>query len=329
MPVRLTIGSRGSTLALWQTRFVEGRLTTLDPALSIDIVVLQTTGDRITDVPLARIGDTGLFTRELDRALLAGEVDAAVHSLKDVPTRLPEGLRLAAVLERDDPRDALLTREGMPSTLEALPAGSRVGTSSLRRRALLMHARPDLEIVDLRGNVDTRMARLADGACDAAILAAAGLRRLGREDAVRQWLEPPGWLPAPGQGALAIVTRAEDVAAARVAVLDHEATRAAVTAERSFLRALEGGCQVPIGALATLRDNALVLHGFAADDEEGEAVHGVVAAAATTTADALAAAAALGVRLADDLEGRGGAALLARVRARARTHGSMIAPGAP
>jgi hydroxymethylbilane synthase len=321
-PFHLRIGSRGSKLALWQTRHVAALLHAGHDRINSEIVVLQTTGDRITDVPLAHIGDTGLFTRELDRALLAGEVDAAVHSLKDVPTRLPAGLRLAATMQREDPRDALLVRPGMPASLDALPAGARVGTSSLRRRALLLRRRPDIVPVDLRGNLDTRIEKLHRGDCDATILAAAGLLRLGREAEIDEWLEPPAWLPAPGQGALAVVTRDDDADALPFAPLDDAATRAAVTAERAFLRALEGGCQVPIGALARVTGTRLHLHGFAADDETGEWVAGEETGSTT-------AAAALGARLAETLLAGEGRQVVERVRARARTYEPAPVPGAP
>jgi hydroxymethylbilane synthase len=283
--------------------------------------VIRTTGDRITDVPLAHIGDTGLFTRQLDRALLDGDIDLAVHSLKDVPTRLPDGLRLTAVLEREDPRDAFVPAPGGPRTLEEIPAGAVIGTSSLRRRALLFRRRPDLTVEDLRGNLDTRIARLADGHYAAAILAYAGIRRLDREDVVGQVLEPPAWLPAPGQGALAVVSRDEDGDAARAAaVLDHPATRAAVTAERTLLRTLEGGCQVPIGALAT-GEETLVLHAFAADVDGS----GFVAAALDAPA---ADAASLGERLAARMIENGAGVILERLRARSAGADPFVPPPA-
>ncbi|HEX6941152.1 MAG TPA: hydroxymethylbilane synthase [Longimicrobiales bacterium] len=261
----LRLGSRGSRLALWQAEHVKRRLEAAHPGLQVEIRILRTTGDRITDVPLARIGDKGLFTKEIDRAVASGEVDAAVHSLKDVPTRLAERLALAAVLEREDPRDVYIPGAERARTLEGLPAGATVGTSSLRRRAQLLHLRPDLRVEDLRGNLDTRLERLREGRYDAIILAHAGIRRLGFDAAVGQLLEPPGWLPAVGQGALGIVIREDDDATrALLAPLDHPETAAATTAERAFLRTLEGGCQIPIGALATLGDGRLHLHGFVA-----------------------------------------------------------------
>jgi hydroxymethylbilane synthase len=320
--LRARIGTRGSALALWQTDHVGHRLAAITPDLAIERRIIRTTGDRITDVPLARIGATGLFTKQLDLALLEGDVDLAVHSLKDVPTRLTDGLRLAAVLEREDPRDALVPAPGGAQTLAGLPAGSHVGTSSLRRRALLRQHRPDLVVEDLRGNLDTRIARLAEGHLAAALLACAGIRRLGREEVIGEILEPPAWLPAPGQGALAVITRDEDSPlSASLAALDHPATRAAVTAERTLLRTLEGGCQVPIGALASVHGDALELHAFAADDESADLVRGTIRGTTTDAAD-------LGRSLAAELIDAGAAAILDRVRQRAR-HVGALPPASP
>ncbi|HUH13477.1 MAG TPA: hydroxymethylbilane synthase [Longimicrobiales bacterium] len=263
--MKLRIASRGSALALWQAEHVKARLEGAHAGLSVSIEVIRTTGDRITDVPLSRIGDKGLFTKEVDAALLDGRAQLAVHSLKDVPTQVSEGLALGAIALREDPRDALVVAPGRPATLMELPAGARVGTSSLRRRSQLLHARRDLAVDDLRGNLDTRLERVAAGEYDAVILAHAGIRRLGRADAVASLLEPPEWLPAVGQGALGIALRADDEETrAAVAVLDHAPSRQATTAERAFLRRLEGGCQVPIGALAEVIDGRLRLQGLVA-----------------------------------------------------------------
>ncbi|MBW3656364.1 MAG: hydroxymethylbilane synthase, partial [Gemmatimonadetes bacterium] len=266
--VALRIASRGSELALWQSRAVEAALRAADPSLEVRIDVIRTTGDRIQDVPLAKIGDKGLFTKELDSALLAGDADLAVHSLKDVPTRLPEGLALAAVTVREDPRDVVLLAPGRTSGLDALEPGARVGTSSLRRRAQLQALRPDLEVLDLRGNLNTRLAKLDRGDYDAIILAAAGVRRLGWEDRISESLDPGQWLPAVGQGALAVVCRADrpDVLD-RLRALHDPLTAACTTAERALLRALEGGCQVPIGALGRVDGDRLVLDGLVADTD--------------------------------------------------------------
>lgn len=267
LPIR--IASRGSELALWQSRHVEAALRAADPALRTEIQVVKTLGDRILDVPLAKIGDKGLFTKELDTALLNGDADLAVHSLKDVPTGLPEGLVIAAISLREDPRDVVLAREGLVlRSLSDLPAGSRVGTSSLRRRAQLHAARPDVEVHDLRGNLNTRLGKLDAGQYDAIILAAAGVLRLGWADRVACFLEPDAWLPAVGQGALAIVTRVDDATnRARLDGLHHSLTAACTTAERALLRSLEGGCQVPIGALAqaSADDRVVTLRGLVAD----------------------------------------------------------------
>lgn len=304
----LTIGTRGSQLALWQTHHVRARLQQQDAHVEVDIQVLHTTGDRITDVPLAQIGDRGLFTRELDRAVLDGTADFAVHSLKDIPTVLPDGLMLVAVLEREDPRDAFLAAPGRPRTLAELPLGATVGTSSLRRRALLLDARPDLRVEDLRGNLDTRIERLHSGAYDAAILALAGIKRLGRADVVGEVLSPPRWLPAAGQGAIALVCRSGDAPVRDVLqVQDHADTRAAVVAERAFLRALEGGCQIPIGALATCAGDELTLDGFVGGFRSGRVLRDRVAGSTAAAAD-------VGVSLSERLLERGAGELLREVR---------------
>jgi len=238
----IVIGSRGSQLALWQARHISGCLGNLGVETRLEII--KTTGDKITDVPLAQVGGKGLFTKEIEEALLAGTIDLAVHSLKDMPTALPVGLTLAAIPEREDPRDALI---GKP--LAELNAGSRVGTSSLRRAAQLHALGRKLAIENLRGNVDTRLRKLDEGQYDAIVLAAAGLRRLGWAERIRELLDPAVMCPAAGQGALAIETRDDGGPAQDVAgKLNHAATNAAVTAERSLLATLEGGCQVPIGA---------------------------------------------------------------------------------
>lgn len=317
----LRLATRGSTLALWQAHHVKRRLESAHDGLRVDLSTIRTTGDRITDVPLARIGDKGLFTKEVDRALLTGEADLAVHSLKDIPTTLEPGLDLGAVLEREDPRDAVVFAPDTPPALADLPDGARIGTSSLRRRAQLLHRRPDLQVVDLRGNLDTRLDRIAAGAFDAAILARAGLIRLVREEAVGEVLEPPAWLPAVGQGALAIAIRGDDDDTRRLLrPLDHADTRATTTAERSFLRKLEGGCQVPIGALANVVGDQIVLNGLVA------ALSGrpLLRSAASGVASE---AAAVGTRLADALLDQGAADILEEIRVRAP--GSLPGVSAP
>ena len=241
----LVIASRGSQLALWQARWVAAQLSAAGQECRIEII--RTTGDKITDVPLAKVGTKGLFTKEIEEALLDGRAHLAVHSLKDLPTELPEGLVLAAIPEREDPRDAMVGR-----TLANLPLGSRVGTSSLRRAAQLRQLRPDLQVESIRGNLDTRLRKLDEGQYDAILLAAAGLKRLGWGDRIAEILSPEQMCPAVGQGALAIEARAGFDGAK---MLDHADTHVAVLAERAVLGALGGGCQVPIGAYATVSED--------------------------------------------------------------------------
>jgi hydroxymethylbilane synthase len=236
----LIIGSRGSQLALWQANWVKARLEELGEECRIEII--HTTGDKITGVALSKVGTKGLFTKEIEEALLEGRIDLAVHSLKDMPTDLPEGLTLAAIPQREDPRDAIVGCK-----LDDLKRGAKVGTSSLRRMAQLRAMRPDLEVESVRGNVDTRLRKQQEGQYDAILLAAAGLNRLGLSDRIAEIIPVEKMCPAVGQGALAIETRVGDSA---VSKLDHLPTRRAVTAERAVLRALGGGCQVPIGAYA-------------------------------------------------------------------------------
>jgi hydroxymethylbilane synthase len=304
----LRIASRGSQLALWQAHAVERALLAADPDAEVRIDVVKTIGDKILDVPLAKIGDKGLFTKELDEALLSGTADLAVHSLKDVPTRLPDGLVIAAITVREDPRDVLILAPGRTGSLATLPPGSRVGTSSLRRRAQLQARRPDLEVLDLRGNLNTRLAKLDRGEYEGIILAAAGVLRLGWDDRISERLDPSDWLPAVGQGALAVVARADDEPLLqRLRGLDHAPTAAATTAERAFLRALEGGCQVPIGALGELRDGRLALNGLVASTSGDTILRASIDGAPEE-------AAALGRALAAELLRRGAGELLAEIR---------------
>ncbi|MGB6946442.1 MAG: hydroxymethylbilane synthase [Bryobacteraceae bacterium] len=240
----LTIGSRGSQLALWQAHWIQARLEKLGEQSRIEII--KTTGDKITDVALSQVGSKGLFTKEIEESLLASAIDIAVHSLKDMPTDLPAGLTLAAIPEREDPRDALIG-----CALADLASGSRVGTGSLRRAAQLRALRPDLQIEDIRGNVDTRLRKLDEGRYDAIVLASAGLRRLGWENRITELFDPGIMCPAVGQGALAVETRDDGGPEFQAAQqLNHAETRAAVTAERSVLASLGGGCQAPMGAHA-------------------------------------------------------------------------------
>jgi hydroxymethylbilane synthase len=265
---RLVIGSRGSRLALWQAEWTRARLVALYPHLEARIEIIRTTGDVIRDAPLSTIGGKGVFTKEIEEALIDGRIDLAVHSLKDLPTMLPPELMIGAVTEREDARDALVLRAdlkiGDPS-IKNLPAGAAVGTSSQRRRAQLKHARPDLRVESLRGNVDTRLRKLDEGMYDAVILAAAGLHRLSLAHRISAALAPAEMLPAVGQGALGIETRAGDEAILElIAPLNHQQTRVATSAERAFLRALGGGCAVPIAAHAVAQDERLRLDGLVA-----------------------------------------------------------------
>lgn len=264
----VTVGSRGSKLALWQANWVRDTLLSLHPGLEVRIEIIKTSGDMIHDVPLAAIGGKGVFTKEIEEALLDGRIDLAVHSLKDLPTTLPEGLQLSVISEREDPRDALILRadaDASDITLESLPEGAIIGTSSPRRMAQLKHLRPDVQIKDLRGNVDTRLRKLDAGEYDAIILASAGLRRLGFGHRINQAIPTGTILSAVGQGALAIETRADDARTIRlIEPLNHTQTRAACAAERALLRALGGGCQTPIAAHAVVQGERLKLDGLVA-----------------------------------------------------------------
>ena len=263
----LVIASRGSQLALWQAHWVEAQLTARGHECRIEII--KTTGDKITDVPLAKVGTKGLFTKEIEEALLEERADLAVHSLKDLPTELPAGLVLAAVPAREDPRDAIVGRR-----LADLPPGARVGTSSLRRAAQLRQFRQDLQIESVRGNLDTRLRKLDEGRYDAIVLAAAGLKRLGWADRIAELLAPEVMCSAVGQGALAIETRTSGGGRDACGALDDATTHAAVTAERSVLAALGGGCQVPIGAFATVDGARLRIQAVVVSPDGMELVRG-------------------------------------------------------
>ena len=271
----LRLGTRGSPLALTQSALVREALGAR--GLEVEVEVIQTTGDRDRSTALSRIGGKGLFTKEIDLALLEERIDFAVHSLKDLPTEGEPGLALAVVPEREDPRDVLIGPGGRTArtTLDGLARGSRVGTSSLRRRALARAFRPDWEVDDIRGNLDTRIGKVDRGEWDAIVVAAAGVRRLGLWSRVGEALERTAWLPAPGQGALGLVTRADD-RATRSALdpLDHPLSRAAVQAERAVLAALGGGCQTPVGALALTYDRGIRLWGLVASVDGKRVVRG-------------------------------------------------------
>jgi hydroxymethylbilane synthase len=295
----LRIGTRGSRLALAQSEWVRQRLLAAHPDRPAELVVIKTSGDRLRDVPLASVGGKGLFVKELESALLDGSIDCAVHSLKDVPGELAPGLVVAAVPEREDPRDVALTRRG--GGLAALAAGARVGTSSPRRAALVRALHPRLAVVTLRGNVDTRLARLQAGDVDAVVLAAAGLRRLGLEPAHAEPCDPAVFVPAIGQGALALESRPGPVATLLGAV-EHRASRQAIDAERAFLVAIGGTCVTPLGAHARLDGGQLTLRGLIAHPDGRHLVD--------TASGAAADAARVGRALAERMLAAGGAALL-------------------
>lgn len=306
MKERLVIGTRASALALWQAHWVKDSLAAGFPQCEIEIRHIETTGDRIQDVPLAKIGGKGLFTEELEAAMLAGEIDMAVHSMKDMPTELPPGLTIAAVTERLHPGDALVSPHY--KTLERLPRGARIGTSSLRRRAQLRCLRPDLEIVELRGNVDTRLKKLGTDQLDGVILAVSGLCRLGLDGHITQILPFEVCLPAAGQGALAVETRDGDGAVREmIKILEHEPTRLAIAAERAMLAEMEGGCQIPIGVFARIEGQLLHMDGLVADPEGRACIRERLAGPRQQ-------AEGLGRRLARALLDRGGREILAKLR---------------
>jgi hydroxymethylbilane synthase len=297
----IRIGTRGSALALAQAHWVREQLQRLHPGSAVALLTIKTAGDRFVDQPLAQLGGKGLFVKEIEEALLANDIDCAVHSMKDLPAEIAAGLTLAAVPPRADPRDVLVTRTR--ATLEELPSGARVGTTSLRRAALLLHFRPDLHIQPLRGNVDTRLRRLDGGELDAVVLAAAGLQRLGiRRDEV-SCFDPQRFVPAVGQGALAIESRAGD-ARLHLAALDDPPTRAAVVAERAFMQAVGGSCHTPLAAHATSARGRIEMHALIASPDGTRVLRG------RRTGDG-ADAAVLGAALAEELLGAGGAAILA------------------
>ncbi len=299
-PVR--VGARGSKLALRQVEEVIAALQSLQLGVAFDIRVISSAGDRDAAAPLPSLG-VGVFVKELEEALLAGEVDMAVHSLKDLPTKLPDGLRIAAVGPRRDPRDALVSATG--AGLAGLPAGARVGTGSPRRECLVKSVRPDLEVVPIRGNVPTRLAKLDGSNYDALVLAAAGLERLGLLAQAAELLDPQDFIPAPGQGTLAIEVRSADSRMTSLAeAVNHDATHAAVSAERAFLRALGGGCALPIGAYASVEGDALSLTGFIGAQDGRKLYRGGASGPAAT-------AEAIGRGLAESLLAQGAQALVA------------------
>lgn len=304
----LRIGTRASALALWQARHVEALIRARPGAPAVELVHIRTSGDAQRDVPLWQAEGRAFFTREIDEALAAGTIDVAVHSLKDLPTTLEAGLTLAAVLRREDPRDALISRSGEP--LAQLPRGARVGTSSLRRRAFLTHARRDLTLLELRGNVPTRLERLQRGDYDAIVLATAGLKRLGLEQRITQHLPAEEFPPAVSQGAIGICARAQDRRALKwLQPLDDLAARLTTAAERALLQRVEGGCQVPLGALATADGAGLHLQAAVCALDGSQLLRSSGAAEASGEG-----AVALGVRIAAQLIDSGAGDLIAAQR---------------
>jgi hydroxymethylbilane synthase len=300
----LKLGTRGSALALWQANWtktaIEGRWT----GLQVELVPIKTTGDKILDVPLAKIGGKGLFTKELDEALLDGRIDLAVHSLKDVPFQLPDGIDFAAIPEREDPRDAFVSRG---ARLQDLQPGATIGTSSLRRQVQLRHRFPALNLVSLRGNVDTRLRKLEAGDFDGIVLASAGLKRLGHEGRITQFLEDDVMLSAVGQGALGIVCRANDAETRRyLEVLNDETTRRAIMAERGLLRALGGSCQVPVAGRARLEGDKLTIKGLIASLDGSRVLSHELSGPSDQPAE-------LGIRLGQKLDEMGAGEILAEI----------------
>jgi len=305
----LVLGTRASKLALQQSEWFQRQVQSIAPEVTVTLTRIQTSGDKIVDVPLAKIGGKGLFVKEIEEALLSGEIDFAVHSMKDVPTQLPDGLEILCVPPREDARDALISRTGC--RFHDLPAGARVGSSSLRRQSQFLHARPDLRIEMLRGNLDTRLKKLKDGQFDAIILAAAGLRRLGWTEEITEYLDPHLCLPAIGQGALGIEGRSNDQFVRSIlGRLTHPPTQVAVTAERALLHRLEGGCQVPIAAYATLMNDQMHLEGLVASVDGKTVIRDAVQGAR-------AEAQALGTKLAERLLARGADKILGEIYGRA------------
>jgi hydroxymethylbilane synthase len=303
---RLRIGTRASDLARWQAEHVAAAIRSLPGAPEPELVLIKTEGDRIQDVPLSQVEGTAFFTKEIEEGLLGEKVDLAVHSLKDLATAMPPGLALGAVLEREDPRDALIASGDL--SLDDLPLGARVGTSSLRRRALLARWRPDLELLELRGNVPTRIRKLDEGGYDAIVLAAAGVKRLEMTHRISSYLPFRRFLPAVSQGAIGVQIRSEDVEVAGwVGKLEHPATRVATTAERALLRRLEGGCHVPVGGFGEVRESALFLKGIICSLDGTASVEGELSGPPE-------AAGELGLTLADDLLARGGNDILEGIR---------------
>jgi len=306
MKREIVVGARESRLAMWQANWVAERLKEASPSYNYRIVGIRTKGDNILEAALAKIGDKGLFTKELEVAMLRGEIDMAVHSMKDLPTELPEGLAVGAICRREHPGDVLISREG--KKLAELPPGALVGTSSLRRCAQLLRYRGDLRVVNLRGNINTRLRKLEEEKLDAIVLAYAGVRRMGWEERITQMIPFEICLPAVGQGSVGVEVRAGDEEARELAAgIDHRESRLAVSAERAFLKKLEGGCQIPIGALGTIANRRLRLEGVVASLDGKQLIRSFLEGEAEE-------APKIGVRLAENLLRAGAGEILKNIR---------------
>jgi hydroxymethylbilane synthase len=306
MNVPIKIGTRGSQLALWQSGWVKSVLEKKIPPIPIELIIIKTEGDKILDVPLAKVGGKGLFVKEIEQALLARRIDIAVHSMKDMPADIPPGLSIGAIPEREDPADVLISRRGL--RFNELAAGSIIGTSSLRRSAQLRHARPDMVMRPIRGNLDTRLKKLESENFDALVLAAAGVKRLNLEHKITEYLDPEIVLPAIGQGALCIEIRKDDASIVPlVAPLDHGPTRTIVTGERAFLNRLQGGCQVPIAGHGRISGNRFILTGLVAEIDGARVIKGVKSGPPDS-------AEATGIELAEELLSRGADKILEKLK---------------
>jgi hydroxymethylbilane synthase len=302
----LRIGTRASQLALWQANWVQAELEKRYPDLEVTQTRIKTQGDKILDVPLAMVGGKGLFVKEIEEAMLRGEIDVAVHSMKDVPTIFPKGLSLRCITEREDPRDIIILKPGFTSFMD-LPQGARIGTSSLRRKAQLLHLRPDFQMIDIRGNVETRIRKLTEDDLDGVVLAAAGMNRLGFAGQISEYLSIDVSLPAIGQGALGLESRTDDTEInTLIDFFNHPATAWAVKGERAVLRRLEGGCQVPIGAYGLVEGDQLTLTGLVSSIDGRQYLKKTLICAAVD-------AEKTGISLADDLLIKGAGKILNEV----------------
>ena len=302
----IKIGTRGSKLALWQANWVQSVLKQKSPSQAVELITIKTQGDKILDVPLAKVGGKGLFVKEIEQALLARRIDIAVHSMKDMPADIPEGLSIGAIPERENPLDVFISRSG--AGFNELVGGSVIGTSSLRRSAQLHYARPDMVTQPIRGNLDTRLKKLESENFDALVLAAAGVKRLNLEHKITEYLNPELMLPAIGQGALCIEIRKDDsIVGPLVAALDHAATRAAVTGERAFLNRLEGGCQIPIAGYGRISENQFTLTGLVAEVDGTRVIKG-------EKSGPLDASTSIGIELAEELLAKGADKILEKLK---------------